>query len=101
MTLLDPYELNKSASSRYFDKPINALIIIITTPYAPQTFYNNAQINDTIVDSFDQLKRRIQPIEVTKDNYEKVKQAILDYDTLETAIIETKRKIKHTRQDNA
>lgn len=101
LTMLDPYELDKSASSRYFDKPINALIIIITTPYSPQAFYNNAQINDTIVDSFDQLKRRIQAILVTKDNYEQVKQAILYYDALETAIIETKRKIKHTRQDNA
>lgn len=62
LKLLDPYNKSSLAPSRYFDKPILADVIIITSPYSPEKFYTvlieKKKINNNI-DSIDQLARRI------------------------------------------
>lgn len=66
LRLLDPYQHDKSAPSRYHDKRLNLEKLIITTPYDSMTFYRNiTSINDTAIDSSNQLLRRIKPIKVT------------------------------------
>lgn len=66
LRVLDPYQHDKAAPSRYHDKKLNAEKIIITTPYDPITFYRNIDsVKDTQIDTVDQLLRRITPIEIT------------------------------------
>ena len=100
LTILDNFELDKSAPSRYFDKYLNGKEIIITTPYDPVQFYQSCSLDDILVDKFDQLDRRIEAIEVTSDNVKQVKKRLLDYDDLQKAVSKIK-KAKHTDQDNA
>lgn len=73
LRLLDPYEHNKMAPSRYHDKELNLEMIIITTPYSPQSFYHNSRIFNPKIDSFEQLKRRIFPIHITPEFIRKEK----------------------------
>lgn len=77
LTLLDPYEHSKMAPSRYHDKYLNARAIFITTPYDPTTFYHSCDIDNRLVDTVEQLKRRIVSLHVTKDNLEDVKKEII------------------------
>lgn len=65
LRILDPYQHDKAAVSRYRDKKLSAEEILITTPYAPKDFYRNTKIDDRQIDTIDQLLRRIQPIHVT------------------------------------
>lgn len=86
LRMLDPYQHDKAAPSRYHDKKLNAEEIIITTPYSPNDFYTHTAIEDRLVDTIDQLLRRIEAIHITPKfirNHLKSK------------------KSKHTDQDNA
>lgn len=65
LTILDPYQHDKMAPSRYHDKYLNAEAIIITTPYNPQNFYYGIKLEDPEIDTEDQLLRRVQAIHVT------------------------------------
>lgn len=78
LRILDPYQHQKSAPSRYQDKKLSAEKIIITTPYDPARFYRaiSKSIKDPAVDTIDQLLRRITPIEVTPDLIRQIKQKI-------------------------
>ena len=73
LRLLDPYEHNKMAPSRYHDKELNLEMIIITTPYSPESFYKNLRIFNSKIDSFEQLERRIFPIHITPEFIRKEK----------------------------
>ncbi len=71
LRILDPFGIDAQvfAPSRYFDKPLTADLIIITTPYNPLQFYyevfgyrtldafGNRKTN--LIDNFEQLNRRI------------------------------------------
>lgn len=62
LRILDPFGIDSQvfAPSRYFDKALAAEMIIITTPYDPIQFYNEVfGYKVGLVDSFDQLRRRI------------------------------------------
>lgn len=100
LTLLDNFELDKLAPARYKDKYLNALEIIITTPYDPKSFYQSMLLDDLLVDKYDQLKRRIYPINVTFDNVDEVKSELLKYDDLQKATFKIK-KAKHDNHTNA
>lgn len=63
LKMLDPFNDEAMGASRYFDKPLLAETIIITSPYSPQSFYSklckeNKRI-DSNIDSFQQLARRL------------------------------------------
>ena len=66
LRILDPYQHDKAAPSRYHDKKLNAEEIIITTPYSPDDFYKYIFVDDRRVDTVEQLLRRIQPLHITK-----------------------------------
>ncbi|AOA00698.1 hypothetical protein BFC22_11645 [Carnobacterium divergens] len=85
LKLTDPYNFEVSAGSRYYDKRLVAEIIIITTPYSPNDFYFASKSSeDTYIvetelnrvkdvetmnpDSPEQLFRRINPMEFTKNS---------------------------------
>ena len=67
LRILDPYEHNKSAPSRYHDKKLRAEMIIITTPYSPYQFYKNTHIFNRKIDTFKQLQRRLFSIHITSN----------------------------------
>lgn len=87
LKILDPYNFEVSAGSRYYDKQLLASTFILTTPFSPKEFYNtftadknessihviekNENSIDDIyiieIDSPLQLYRRITPLEFTKD----------------------------------
>ena len=77
LRLLDPYQHDKAAPSRYHDKRLNLEKLIITTPYDPINFYRNINsINDMAVDSINQLLRRIKPIKVTDKLIKTIKRKV-------------------------
>lgn len=80
LKLLDPYEHDKKASSRYHDKLINAIQIYITTPYPPFNFWKDTTIVNRKIDSFGQLKRRIFPFEVTENNTYELERTLIILD---------------------
>lgn len=66
LRILNPYQHDKAAPSRYHDKKLNAEEIIITAPYPPEDFYKYTFVDDRRVDTVEQLLRRIQPLHITK-----------------------------------
>lgn len=62
LKILDPYNDEAMAASRYFDKPLTASYFIITSPYSPKSFYdelvNRGEVLVSIV-KFEQLARRL------------------------------------------
>lgn len=88
LKILDPYNFEVVAGSRYYDKQLLASTFILTTPFSPKEFYNTftADKNESSIhvieksgDSIDdiytieidsplQLYRRITPLEFTKDS---------------------------------
>ena len=80
LKLLDPYEHDKKAGSRYHDKLINAKQIYITTPYSPYTFWQNTYVANRKVDTFEQLDRRIFTFKVTKENAYETERALISLD---------------------
>ena len=73
LRILDPFNVEANAPSRYHDKSLAADLIIITTVYSPCEFYKkifsneNRLISDNI-DSFYQLDRRIS-LNIYMDNH--------------------------------
>lgn len=103
LTLLDPWEIDKMAPSRYHDKYLNARAIYITTPYDPLSFYFECNIANQMVDSFEQLKRRIIPLQLTKNNINKVKNDLITDDKLSEAIwkIKSQKNTSHADSDKS
>lgn len=58
LKILDPFSVDTSAPSRYYDKPLAVSTYYITTPYSPTEFYNEIFTRAT-TDSFEQLLRRL------------------------------------------
>ncbi len=72
LKITDPYGIENEvmAPSRYADKAIACELIIITSPYSPFDFYKESfrgQDPNKIVDSFEQLNRRIS-LYINMDN---------------------------------
>ena len=67
LRITDPYQHDKSAPRRYHDLKLNLKMLIITTPYSPFKFYQYCHVNNHEIDTFDQLKRRIHAIQITKE----------------------------------
>lgn len=59
LRLLDPYNYDKSVSSRYYNKNLMPDIIIVTSPYRPDELYEKIYISDRELDKVDQLARRV------------------------------------------
>lgn len=62
LKILDPYNDEAMAASRYFDKPLTANYFIITSPYSPKAFYDElVKCGEVLVsiDKFEQLARRL------------------------------------------
>ena len=92
LRLLDPYQHDKAAPSRYHDKRLNLEKLIITTPYDPLNFYKNIDsIKDIQVDSINQLLRRIKPIEVTDQLIKTIRHKVVNRQN---------KKASHTDQDS-
>lgn len=82
LKMLDPFNDDVMGASRYFDKPLTANILIITSPYKPRDFYmkiieGNKKF-DSSTDSFKQLARRINLV------------LQLDKDSIQTAFYDSK-----------
>lgn len=67
LRLMDPYIHDKVAPRRYHDRKLNLEMLIITTPYSPWEFYKECDIDNRKVDKFEQLKRRIYAVHVTRE----------------------------------
>lgn len=62
LKMLDPYNDEAMAASRYFDKPLTANFFIITSPYSPKAFYKELVNRGEVlanIDTFEQLARRL------------------------------------------
>lgn len=62
LKMIDPYNDEAMAPSRYFDRPITANFFIVTSPYAPKDFYEEFASRGEVktwIDTFDQLARRL------------------------------------------
>lgn len=70
LRITDPYQHDKSAPRRYHDLKLNIKMLIITSPYSPDYFYEYSFVHDSQIDTFEQLNRRIHAIHVT-DEYMK------------------------------
>lgn len=101
LTLLDPWEIDKMAPARYHDKYLNARAIYITTPYSPIAFYNGANIVNGLIDSFEQLNRRIITLHLTEDNYDDIKADLIKDDQIAEAIWKIKKSTSQTDSDKS
>ena len=101
LTLLDPWEIDKMAPARYHDKYLNARAIYITTPYSPINFYSECNIANPLVDTFEQLKRRIISFQLTEENYNKKKNDLIFDDKLSETIwkIKSQKNTNHANED--
>lgn len=68
LRLLDGFQKDGAAASRYFDKLLALDVIIITTVYMPFDFYNAMPHENTKIDSYHQLMRRISSC-IMMDSY--------------------------------
>ncbi|HEY4398901.1 MAG TPA: Rep family protein [Lactobacillaceae bacterium] len=59
LRMLDPWNSDAMASSRYFDKALQADYFFITSPFAPIDFYNKLVNGGDSSDGVDQLVRRL------------------------------------------
>lgn len=61
LRITDPFgsDTPVMAPARYSDKALACDLIIITSPYDPVSYYNGIPRLDMVVDSFEQLRRRI------------------------------------------
>lgn len=60
--MIDLFNDESMAPSRYFDHPITASYFIVTSPYAPKDFYEEFASREEVktwIDTFDQLARRL------------------------------------------
>lgn len=101
LTLLDPWEIDKMAPSRYHDKYLNARAFFITTPYDPLNFYFESNISNKVIDTFEQLRRRISSFHLKKGNYNQLKNELVTNIKIQDAICHIQKNAKHTDQNNA
>ena len=63
LKMFDPFNDDAMGASRYYDKPLTASLIIVTSPYPPHIFFekivNDGKKMDQTIDSFKQLARRL------------------------------------------
>ena len=63
LKMFDPFNDEAMGASRYYDKPLTASMIIVTSPYPPNIFFekivNDGKRMDQTIDSFKQLARRL------------------------------------------
>lgn len=62
LRILDPFEHNKQAPRRYHNVPLNLELVIIATPFSPQTFYHSSTVWNRQIDTYVQLKRRLSQV---------------------------------------
>ncbi|HEM3442014.1 TPA: replication initiation protein [Streptococcus suis] len=70
LLIIDPFNADATASSRFFDKPIIATTIIINTPFSPSQFYESISKQagfDKKIDTLTQLIRRITLLQEVTD----------------------------------
>lgn len=67
LRITDPFQHDKSAPRRYHDLKLNLKMLIITSPYSPNEFYEYCHIQNYQIDTFEQLNRRIHAIHVTDE----------------------------------
>lgn len=70
LLIIDPFNIDATAASRFFDKPIIASTIIINTPFSPFDFYEKLSKQkgfDRKIDSMTQLIRRITLLQEITD----------------------------------
>ena len=68
LRILDPYQHDKRAPRRYRNVALNIERLLVTSPYSPRKFYDKTKISDRDVDTYEQLKRRLDKvIEVTPE----------------------------------
>ncbi len=103
LTLLDPWEIQKMVPVRFHDKYLNSRAIFVTSPYDGLNFYYACNIANEAVDSYDQLKRRIIQLKVTKDNYNKLKADLIKDIKLSEAIwkIKSQKNTSHANSDKS
>lgn len=72
-------------------------------PYDPLSFYLECNIANQVIDSFEQLKRRIIPLQLTKSNTNKVKNDLITDDKLSEAIwkIKSQKNTSHANRDKS
>ncbi|WP_304251167.1 Rep family protein [Limosilactobacillus gastricus] len=69
LRLLDPYNHDKTLSSRYYNKNLMPEVMIITSPHRPDDLYKIMNISDRKQDKLNQLTRRVPLIyEFQKDH---------------------------------
>ncbi|MDK6810570.1 Rep family protein [Ligilactobacillus agilis] len=103
LTLLDPWEIDKMAPARYHDRYLNARSIYITTPYDPLSFYFECNISNQVVDSFEQLKRRIVSLKLIEDTYSDLKNELIKDEEIAEAIwkIKSQKNTSHADSDKS
>lgn len=67
LRITDPYQHDKSAPRRYHDLKLNLKMLVITTPYSPEDFYDYCKVKSYKIDTFEQLSRRIHAIHITPE----------------------------------
>lgn len=67
LRITDPFQHDKSAPRRYHDLKLNLKMLIITSPYSPDEFYEYTNVQNYQIDTFEQLNRRIHAIHVTDE----------------------------------
>lgn len=88
------------APARYHDKYLNARAVYITTPYSPIAFYQGANIVNGLIDSFEQLNRRIITLHLTEDNYDEMKADLIKEDQIAEAIWKIKKQKNTSHTDS-
>ena len=91
------------APARYHDRYLNARSIYITTPYDPLSFYLECNIANQVVDSFEQLKRRIVSLKLTQDTYSDLKNELIKDEEIAEAIwkIKSQKNTSHANSDKS
>ena len=72
-----------------------------TTPYSPITFYQGANIANGLIDSFEQLNRRIITLHLTEDNYDDMKADLTKDDQIAEAIWKIKKSTNQIDNDKS
>lgn len=74
LKILDPFAEKTYAPSRHHDKLLLADTYLITTPYNPQNFYWEIFQNQSAIDAFDQLRRRLTIVQYMTPDFIELQQ---------------------------
>lgn len=80
LRITDPYQHDKSAPRRYHDLKLNLKMLIITSPYSPDYFYEYCRVDNPRIDTFQQLNRRIHAIHITPEFMEQAMPEEFNYE---------------------